>query len=284
MRGAARCVLLGLGQSQQWGLCPSKHSRECLRGRLGALIALQCRPRVLTLHRLWLMPALLPYIATPMLVQVCMKEGAKGTQDAFYFLGSGCEPLRKGLGIEGLLLPNVLAAHVAGSIEAGGGAIDLGNEIVWDDTDGGPKLGAAAFLNHMSLLKVRRQWLLGYGCALVNAVRKLQQWRPALAGHCHRFGGALFTLRAPILNLHPNSTYLCYPHPTPQTPDPCGQACPARPRLLVQADLQKVVRHGQHHRAPARAAPGVQQWRRRVAGHALPAGAQRAGAARQPGV
>ncbi len=42
-----------------------------------------------------------------------MMEGAQGSQQAFYFLSSGCQPLRKGLGIEGLLLPAVMAAHVA---------------------------------------------------------------------------------------------------------------------------------------------------------------------------
>jgi len=83
-----------------------------------------------------------------------MKEGAKGTQDAFYFLSSGCEPLRKGLGIEGLLLPPVLASHMASSVAAGE-AIDLGNEIIWDDFEASDKrLGAAAFMNHMSVLKV----------------------------------------------------------------------------------------------------------------------------------
>ncbi len=88
--------------------------------------------------------------------QVCMKEGAKGTQDAFYFLSSGCAPLRSGLGIQGLLLPPVLAAHMASSIDAGE-AIDIGNEIMWDDHDASDKkLEAAAFVSHMSLLKVSR--------------------------------------------------------------------------------------------------------------------------------
>lgn len=83
-----------------------------------------------------------------------MKEGAKGVPDATYFLGSGCAPLRAGLGIESLLLPMVLASHVASSVETGE-AIDLGNEIIWDDFDcSDKKLNAASFMNHMSTLKV----------------------------------------------------------------------------------------------------------------------------------
>lgn len=84
--------------------------------------------------------------------QVCMVEGAGGVAEASYFLSSGCAPLRAGLGISGLLLPPVLPAHVAASE---GAAIDLGNEIVWDDCDGGRALTAAAFVNRMSVIKVR---------------------------------------------------------------------------------------------------------------------------------
>ena len=52
-----------------------------------------------------------------------MVEGAKGSPEAGYFLSSGCAPLRQGLGVGGLLLPQVLPAHLAAN---DGGAIDLG--------------------------------------------------------------------------------------------------------------------------------------------------------------
>lgn len=85
-----------------------------------------------------------------------MKEGAAGVPEASYFLGSGCEPLRAGLGISSLLLPQVLASQMAASVGRGGQQLDLGNEIVWDDYDGDERrLNAAAFLNHMSIMKVR---------------------------------------------------------------------------------------------------------------------------------
>ena len=81
-----------------------------------------------------------------------MVEGAKGVPEASYFLSSGCAPLRTGLGISGLLLPAVLPAHLAAN---DGGSIDLGNEIVWDDCDSGKGLNAAAFVNRMSVIRVR---------------------------------------------------------------------------------------------------------------------------------
>lgn len=81
-----------------------------------------------------------------------MVEGAKGNQDASYFLSSGCAPLRTGLGITGLLLPAVLPAHLAASE---GGSIDLGNEIVWDDCDADKRLNAGAFVNRMSVIRLR---------------------------------------------------------------------------------------------------------------------------------
>lgn len=80
-----------------------------------------------------------------------MVEGAKGNQDAAYFLSSGCAPLRTGLGITGLLLPAILPAHLAASE---GGSIDLGNEIIWDDCENDKRLSAAAFVNRMSVIKV----------------------------------------------------------------------------------------------------------------------------------
>lgn len=84
-----------------------------------------------------------------------MKEGAKAVPEAAYFLGSGCEPLRSGLGINGLLLPQVLASHMVNAVGNGSPAIDLGNEIIWDDYDADDrKLSAAAFMNHMSVMKV----------------------------------------------------------------------------------------------------------------------------------
>lgn len=90
-----------------------------------------------------------------LLSQVCMKEGARGVQEAAYFLSSGCEPLRSGLGITNLLLPQVMASHMASAIGSGSTAIDLGNEIHWDDFDADDrKLSAAAFMNHMSVMKV----------------------------------------------------------------------------------------------------------------------------------
>ncbi|KAF8071059.1 SPBC16D10.01c [Scenedesmus sp. PABB004] len=88
--------------------------------------------------------------------QVCMREGARGVAEASYFLGSGCEPLRAGLGITGLLLPAVLPGHMAAAVGVGSPAIDLGNEIHWDDYDADErKLSAAAFMNHMSIMRVR---------------------------------------------------------------------------------------------------------------------------------
>ncbi|WIA31955.1 hypothetical protein OEZ86_002812 [Tetradesmus obliquus] len=88
--------------------------------------------------------------------QVCMKEGARGLPEAAYFLSSGCEPLRVGLGITNLLLPQVMAMHMASAVDSGSPAIDLGNEIVWDDFDADDrKLSAAAFMNHMSVMRVR---------------------------------------------------------------------------------------------------------------------------------
>lgn len=82
-------------------------------------------------------------------------EGAQGIPEAAYFLSSGCEPLRSGLGIANLLLPQVLASHMANAVGAGNTAIDLGNEIHWDDFDADErKLSAAAFMNHMSVMKV----------------------------------------------------------------------------------------------------------------------------------
>lgn len=84
-----------------------------------------------------------------------MREGARGVQEAAYFLSSGCEPLRTGLSITNLLLPQVLASHMATAIGSGNAAIDLGNEIHWDDFDTDDrKLSAAAFMNHMSVMKV----------------------------------------------------------------------------------------------------------------------------------
>jgi hypothetical protein len=86
-----------------------------------------------------------------------MKEGAKNVPEAAYFLGSGCEPLRSGLGISGLLLPQVLASHMVNAVGNGSPAIDLGNEIIWDDYDADDrKLSAAAFMNTMSVMKVRQ--------------------------------------------------------------------------------------------------------------------------------
>jgi hypothetical protein len=94
-------------------------------------------------------------------MQVCMKAGAKSVSEAAYFLGSGCEPLRTGLGITGLLLPQVLASHMVNALDNGSPAIDLGNEIVWDDHDADDrKLSAAAFMNHMSVMKVGAQLVL----------------------------------------------------------------------------------------------------------------------------
>lgn len=91
----------------------------------------------------------------PAVTQVCMREGAKSVPEAAYFLGSGCEPLRSGLGITGLLLPQVLASHMVNALGSGSPAIDLGNEIIWDDHDADDrKLSAAAFMNHMSVMKV----------------------------------------------------------------------------------------------------------------------------------
>lgn len=85
-----------------------------------------------------------------------MREGANAVREASYFLASGCEPLRSGLGIGGLLLPQVLASHMVAAVGSGSPAIDLGNEIVWDDYDADDrKLSAAAFMNHMSVMKVR---------------------------------------------------------------------------------------------------------------------------------
>lgn len=97
-----------------------------------------------------------------------MREGAKSVPEAAYFLSSGCEPLRSGLGIGGLLLPQVLASHMVNALGANGSnAIDLGNEIVWDDFDADDrKLSAAAFMNHMSVMKVGGrvvEWLVGGG-------------------------------------------------------------------------------------------------------------------------
>jgi hypothetical protein len=86
-----------------------------------------------------------------------MKEGARGLPEAAYFLSSGCEPLRVGLGITNLLLPQVMAMHMASAVDSGSPAIDLGNEIVWDDFDADDrKLSAAAFMNHMSVMRVSR--------------------------------------------------------------------------------------------------------------------------------
>jgi len=205
-----------------------------------------------------------------------MMEGSAGRQEAQYFLSSGCEPLRKGLGIGGLLLPAVAAMHIAsrcgerragragwrtgfpsasparrqpeGSPPAGafgqqvqghrsvsvhghgaaslhachqlagaqdppvprgacqerracccsgrchmlplpclawwcsvdmGEAIDLGNEIIWDDHDvSDRKLGAGAFLNHMSLLKVGGP--VAVHQSFVGHLRSLQQHVRAL--------------------------------------------------------------------------------------------------------
>jgi len=84
-----------------------------------------------------------------------MKEGAKSVPEASYFLSSGCEPLRSGLGITGLLLPQVLASHMVNAVGSGSPAIDLGNEIIWDDHDADDrKLSAAAFVNTMSVMRV----------------------------------------------------------------------------------------------------------------------------------
>lgn len=86
-----------------------------------------------------------------------MREGARGVPDASYFLNSGCEPLRAGLGITSLLLPTVNASHMTSAVVGGSMAIDLGNEIIWDDFDTDDrKLSAAAFMNHLSVMRVRR--------------------------------------------------------------------------------------------------------------------------------
>eukprot|EP00775_Hariotina_reticulata_P004797 gene4797-5047_t len=88
--------------------------------------------------------------------QVCMKEGARGVPEASYFLSSGCEPLRAGLGITNLLLPQVLASHMASAVGVCNPNLDLGNEIHWDDYDADDrKLNATAFINHMNVMKVR---------------------------------------------------------------------------------------------------------------------------------
>ena len=84
-----------------------------------------------------------------------MRESAKGVQEAAHFLESGCEPLRTALNIQGLLLPIVSSAQVAATVNHGSGPIDIGNEIIWDDSDAlDKKLSAAAFMKHMSILKV----------------------------------------------------------------------------------------------------------------------------------
>jgi hypothetical protein len=84
-----------------------------------------------------------------------MREGAKGVQEAAHFLESGCEPLRAALNIQGLLLPIVSSAQVAATVQHGSGPIDIGNEIIWDDADAlDKKVSAAAFMKHMSILKV----------------------------------------------------------------------------------------------------------------------------------
>lgn len=116
-----------------------------------------------------------------------MREGAKNVPEASFFLGSGCEPLRTGLGIGGLLLPQVLASHMVNAVGSGSPAIDLGNEIIWDDYDAEDrKLSAAAFVNTMSVMKVClcAGWLVGVGagrqdgqvCAVAVQSGHVQLW------------------------------------------------------------------------------------------------------------
>jgi len=106
-----------------------------------------------------------------------MIEGARGVPEASYFLSSGCEPLRAGLGISSLLLPQVLASHMASAVGAGNPHLDLGNEIHWDDYDADDrKLNATAFINHMNVMKVRnRQCAEDLSCAL-RAFRTQCAW------------------------------------------------------------------------------------------------------------
>jgi hypothetical protein len=107
-----------------------------------------------------------------------MKEGAKNVPEAAYFLGSGCEPLRSGLGISGLLLPQVLSSHMVNAVGNGSPAIDLGNEIIWDDYDADDrKLSAAAFMNTMSVMKVRQVAGEGEGCGVVKQGPAARGWR-----------------------------------------------------------------------------------------------------------
>lgn len=121
-------------------------------------------------------------------VQVCMKEGARGVKEAAYFLSSGCEPLRTGLGISSLLLPQVFASHMAAALGSGNPTLDLGNEIHWDDFEADDKkLSAAAFMNHMSVMKV---WLCCHAIVIRFIVRCVNgnagnNSQVASRGDCH---------------------------------------------------------------------------------------------------
>lgn len=133
--------------------------------------------------------------------------------DAAYFLSSGCEPLRSALGITSLLLPQVLASHVESAVGAGSPAIDLGNEIHWDDFDGDDKkLSAAAFMNHMSVMRVSCARTTGSGATTLQRQARTQlnqtkqhvlrrctlELQAASAGHDHTTSASI-TFRASIL-------------------------------------------------------------------------------------
>jgi hypothetical protein len=153
-------------------------NRALCTGRCGHHLLCTCPGTVLTSCAL-------------LLVQVCMREGAKGVPEASYFLESGCEPLRTALGITGLLLPTVSPSELAAAVAHGNGAVDVGNEILWDDSDAADKkLSAAAFMNHMSLLKVRSRGALAgsrgckqTGCSALEQVCRNHSVSPAGTAH-----------------------------------------------------------------------------------------------------
>lgn len=86
--------------------------------------------------------------------QVCMHNFA-ASAEARYFLESGCTLLRSGLGLDSLLLQPLTGMQINSAISSGE-ALEVGTEIIWDDVDNGDRrLGAAAFMNAMSVLRVR---------------------------------------------------------------------------------------------------------------------------------
>lgn len=183
-----------------------------------------------------------------------MREGAKSVPEAAYFLGSGCEPLRSGLGITGLLLPQVLASHMVNALGSGSPAIDLGNEIIWDDHDADDrKLSAAAFMNHMSVMKVCVCVGKGEGGGLMRCGRRLDAAQPSSVKHLLRVcvladgqqqcradvkggtGRPCSSLGAHSCNCNPTAGACCLCSHSPLPTGACGAAgaAPAWPGCAV---------------------------------------------------